>query len=81
MVRFLTHFSLAIVVLALTTAVATGFSMDDYPQPKKLVSIYHPRVQQWLKEIDLTGAPDIPLGQDDPTNCQTRPDPIPKPEE
>ncbi|KAF9951677.1 chitin deacetylase [Mortierella alpina] len=81
MVRFLTHFSLAIVVLALTTAVATGFSMDDYPQPKKLVSIYHPRVQQWLKEIDLTGAPDVPLGQDDPTNCHTRPDPIPKPED
>ncbi|KAF9573789.1 chitin deacetylase [Mortierella alpina] len=74
MVRFLTLFSLTIVVLALISEVV-GFSIDDYPKPKKLVSIYHPRVQQWLKEIDLTGAPDIPLGPVDPTNCTTRPPP------
>ncbi|KAG9319541.1 hypothetical protein KVV02_002595 [Mortierella alpina] len=73
MVRFLTLFSLAVVVLTLASGAVAGFSIDDYPKPKKLVSIYHPRVQQWLKEIDLTGAPDIPLGPVDPTNCTTRP--------
>lgn len=75
MVRFLTPFSLAVVIITLVSEVATGFSMDDYPKPKKLVSIYHPRVQQWLKEIDLTGAPDVPLGPVDPTNCTIRPPP------
>ncbi|KAF9949174.1 chitin deacetylase [Mortierella alpina] len=78
MVRFLTPFSLAVVLLTLAIGAAAAFSINDYPKPKKLVSIYHPRVQQWLKEIDLTGAPDIALGPVDPTNCTIRPTPAPE---
>ncbi|CAO3565402.1 unnamed protein product [Mortierella alpina] len=78
MVRFLTSIPLAVVFLTLIIGTVAGFSINDYPKPRKLVSIYHPRVQQWLKEIDLSGAPDVALGPVDPTNCTIRPPPAPE---
>ncbi|KAK3820074.1 MAG: family 4 carbohydrate esterase [Benniella sp.] len=45
----------------------------DYPAANKVPPVDSPQVQQWLKEIDLTGAPNIPLHKGDPPNCPNPP--------
>lgn len=80
MVRLL---SSSITVLAMTIAViqaqtapaaAPGtINIKDFPPANQVPPVNSPQVQQWLKEIDLTGAPNIPLHKGDPPNCPNPP--------
>lgn len=45
----------------------------DYPAANQVPPVNSPQVQQWLKEIDLTGAPSIPLHKGAPPNCPNPP--------
>ncbi|KAI1316553.1 chitin deacetylase [Mortierella claussenii] len=63
---------------ATTTAsasAATTAPASKYPTINQIPPIDSPEVQQWLKEIDLTGAPTIPLHTGDPPACPNPPDP------
>ncbi|KAH7057832.1 putative chitin deacetylase, partial [Linnemannia elongata] len=63
-------FSLTLVVLSLSVASAQAPIVNsDYPMPNEVPPTNSPEVLAWLKELDLTGAPDIPLRTGDPPNC------------
>lgn len=62
--------------LASTTPLATAaINKADFPPSSAVPSITHPQVQQWLAEIDLKGAPSIPLNVGDPPDCPAKVDP------
>ncbi|KAG0357990.1 hypothetical protein BC939DRAFT_503231 [Gamsiella multidivaricata] len=65
--------SLSILVLAL--AVVHAQVPSTYPPPNAVPDTKSPQVQAWLKEIDLTGAPNIPLHKGNPPSCPNPPIP------
>ncbi|KAG0210651.1 chitin deacetylase [Mortierella sp. GBA30] len=74
MIRLLAPPSIFVIVFTLVgITTVTAFSVSNYPAPKRIPSIYTPQVQQWLKEIDLTDAPDIPLRVGRPPACDVPP--------
>ncbi|KAF9102854.1 chitin deacetylase, partial [Mortierella sp. GBA35] len=52
--------------IPLTTA---AVNIAEFPATSAVPPVNHPQVQQWLSEIDLTGAPSIPLNVGDPPDC------------
>ncbi|KAF9429695.1 hypothetical protein BGZ94_009846, partial [Podila epigama] len=74
MVKFFTS-SITILVLSVTSAVVTAQGLTGYPEVNKVPDVNSPQVQAWLKEIDLTGAPTIPLHKGDPPECPNPPIP------
>ena len=48
----------------------------NYPKINDVPPIDSPEVIAWLKEIDLTGAPDLPLHKGDPPACPSPPNPL-----
>ncbi|KAG0356357.1 hypothetical protein BC939DRAFT_448247 [Gamsiella multidivaricata] len=61
-------------VAAATPSSAPGtINPSEYPAPDKIPPINSPEVQAWLKEIDLTGAPSIPLHTGQPPSCPNPP--------
>ncbi|KAF9160642.1 chitin deacetylase [Actinomortierella ambigua] len=56
-------------------AVANAQAMTGYPKINEIPDVNSPEVQAWLKEIDLTGAPDIPLHKGAPPACPNPPIP------
>ncbi|KAG0241560.1 chitin deacetylase [Actinomortierella wolfii] len=71
MVKFLSS-SFAIVAFI---AVANAQAMTGYPKVNEVPDVNSPEVQAWLKEIDLTGAPDLPLHKGAPPACPNPPIP------
>ncbi|KAF9912028.1 chitin deacetylase [Lobosporangium transversale] len=60
-------FSLSL--LALSAVYAEAQAISGYPPIDQVPDINSPEVQAWLKEIDLSRAPKIPLGEGDPPLC------------
>ncbi|ORZ08816.1 hypothetical protein BCR41DRAFT_291031, partial [Lobosporangium transversale] len=65
--------SLSLLLFAL--AIVHAQTSSPYPPPDQVPPIDSPQVQAWLKEIDLTGAPDIPLRPGNPPGCVSNPVP------
>ncbi|KAG0079932.1 chitin deacetylase [Linnemannia elongata] len=62
--------------LASTTPLTTAaINKADFPPSSAVPSVTHPQVQQWLAEIDLKGAPSIPLNVGEPPDCPAQVDP------
>ncbi|CAO3565021.1 unnamed protein product [Mortierella alpina] len=88
MVKLFTS-SITILVLAIATVKAQSSApspapsagapgtvvASKYPTPNAIPPINSPEVQQWLKEIDLTGAPQIALRTGAPPACPAKVDP------
>jgi hypothetical protein len=55
-----------------TTAPGT-IDPKKYPAVNQVPPVNSPEVIAWLKEIDLTGAPTIPLHKGDPPPCPNPP--------
>ncbi|KAK3823532.1 MAG: family 4 carbohydrate esterase, partial [Benniella sp.] len=47
----------------------------SYPRAGAVPPVDSPQVQAWLKEIDLSGAPDISLNHGEPPSCPSKIDP------
>ncbi|KAF9924138.1 chitin deacetylase [Linnemannia zychae] len=56
------------------TSVAAAINKADYPPSSAVPSVDHPQVKQWLSEIDLKGAPKIPLNVGEPPDCPDKVD-------
>ncbi|KAF9111418.1 chitin deacetylase [Mortierella sp. AM989] len=84
MVKFLTS-SIAVLVMTVATIQAqsttssapptTSAPATKYPAANQIPPTNSPEVQAWLKEIDLTGAPTIPLHKGNPPACPNPPIP------
>ncbi|KAF9952732.1 hypothetical protein BGZ70_000499, partial [Mortierella alpina] len=88
MVKLFTS-SITILVLAIATVQAQSSApspapsagapgtivASKYPTANAIPPTNSPEVQQWLKEIDLTGAPQIPLRTGAPPSCPAKVDP------
>ncbi|KAF9148644.1 chitin deacetylase [Linnemannia schmuckeri] len=62
--------------LASTTPLTTAaINKADFPPSSVVPSVTHPQVQQWLAEIDLKGAPSIPVNVGEPPDCPAKLDP------
>ncbi|KAG0076827.1 chitin deacetylase [Podila epicladia] len=73
MVKF---FTFSIAALALSVALVSAQTpLTGYPPVNKVPDVNSPEVQAWLKEIDLTGAPTIPLHKGEPPACPNPPIP------
>ncbi|KAF9431857.1 chitin deacetylase [Entomortierella beljakovae] len=82
MVKFISS-SIAVLVIAIATVNAqtttssapptTTSAATKYPAANAIPPIDSPEVQAWLKEIDLTGAPDLPLHKGNPPSCPNPP--------
>ncbi|KAG0328224.1 chitin deacetylase [Podila humilis] len=59
--------------LAVVKAQSTPIVISEYPKINEVPAINSPEVQAWLKEIDLTGAPAIPLHSGNPPSCPNPP--------
>ncbi|KAG0257717.1 chitin deacetylase [Mortierella polycephala] len=68
--------SLSVFLLTIAAVRAqTPIVIADYPTINEVPPINSPEVQAWLKEIDLTGAPDLPLHKGAPPECPNPPIP------
>ncbi|KAF9174747.1 chitin deacetylase [Mortierella sp. AD011] len=56
-----------------TTAAAAATTTITWPEANKVPPTNSAEVQAWLKEVDLTGAPDIELHTGDPPSCPNPP--------
>ncbi|KAF9343235.1 chitin deacetylase, partial [Mortierella sp. AD094] len=85
MVKFVTS-SIAVLVMTIATIQAQSNTKSappatasapasKYPAVNLVPPIDSPEVQAWLKEIDLTGAPNLPLHTGDPPVCPNPPIP------
>ncbi|KAG0023458.1 chitin deacetylase [Podila clonocystis] len=70
MVKFFTS---SIAALAMAALVSAQTPLTGYPPANQVPDVNSPEVQAWLKEIDLTGAPTIPLHKGDPPACPNPP--------
>lgn len=63
--------SVTVLVMATVIQAQTTIKIDAklYPTVNQIPPINSPEVIAWLKEIDLTGAPSIPLHTGDPPSC------------
>ncbi|GJJ71845.1 peptidoglycan-N-acetylglucosamine deacetylase [Entomortierella parvispora] len=71
---FASSLTILVVSLALVKA-QEPIVVANYPKPNAVPPINSPEVIAWLKEIDLTGAPDLPLHKGDPPSCPNPPIP------
>ncbi|KAG0267022.1 chitin deacetylase [Mortierella polycephala] len=67
--------SLSLLLLALVAVNADIQVIPGYPPIDQVPETNSPQVQAWLKKIDLTRAPKIPLGEGDPPLCPPAPFP------
>ncbi|KAF9190579.1 chitin deacetylase [Haplosporangium sp. Z 767] len=66
--------SLSVFLLTIAAVKAqTPIVIADYPPINEIPPTNSPEVQAWLKEIDLTGAPDLPLHVGAPPACPNPP--------
>ncbi|KAF9308956.1 chitin deacetylase [Podila horticola] len=72
MVKFFTS-SIAVLALSVALVSAQTPPLTGYPPVNQVPPVTSPEVQAWLKEIDLTGAPTIPLHTGDPPACPNPP--------
>ncbi|KAF9585394.1 chitin deacetylase [Lunasporangiospora selenospora] len=74
MVKLFTSIAIVAVSIAVARAQSTGpLDASKYPRPDAVPPTNSPEVQAWLKEIDLTGAPSLPLNK----NEECSPKPVP----
>lgn len=75
MVKFIAS-SFTIVVLSLAVVKAQApIVIANYPTINEVPPTNTPQVQAWLKEIDLTGAPTVPVRVGAPPPCAAPPHP------
>ncbi|KAF9984058.1 chitin deacetylase [Modicella reniformis] len=73
MVKLLSS-SVTVLVLAIASVQAqTTINPADYPAPNAIPPVNSPQVVAWLKEIDLTGAPNIKIHTGQPPACPNPP--------
>ena len=73
MVRlFVSSLTILVVSLALVKA-QEPIVVANYPKVNAVPPVDSPEVIAWLKEIDFTGAPAIPLHKGDPPSCPNPP--------
>lgn len=67
--------SLAVSLLVVATVNAQVAVIPGYPPIDQVPDVNSPEVKRWLKQIDLRGAPKIPVNNGDPPTCPTVPFP------
>ncbi|KAF9181553.1 chitin deacetylase [Haplosporangium sp. Z 11] len=69
--------TILVLTIAAVKAQTAGSTLNPalYPKPNEVPPTNSPEVQAWLKEIDLTGAPDLPLHTGEPPECPNPPIP------
>ncbi|KAF9307038.1 chitin deacetylase [Mortierella antarctica] len=74
MVKFiLSSFTILVLTLGVVKAQNTPIVVSQYPKINEVPPVNSPEVIAWLKEIDLTGAPTIPLHTGNPPACPNPP--------
>ncbi|KAF9390392.1 chitin deacetylase [Podila verticillata] len=74
MVKFIfSSFTVLVLTLAVVKAQNTPIVVSQYPKINEVPPVNSPEVIAWLKEIDLTGAPTIPLHTGNPPACPNPP--------
>jgi hypothetical protein len=69
---FVSSLTILVVSLALVKA-QEPIVITNYPKINEVPPIDSPEVIAWLKELDLTGAPDLPLHTGAPPVCPNPP--------
>ncbi|KAG0076292.1 chitin deacetylase [Podila epicladia] len=67
--------SFAVSLLAVAAVNAQVAVIPGYPPIDQVPDVNSPEVKHWLKQIDLRGAPKIPVNNGDPPTCPTVPFP------
>ncbi|KAF9905077.1 chitin deacetylase [Linnemannia zychae] len=66
-------FTTVVCFLVSTTPLATAaLNKAEFPPSSAVPPTDHPQVQQWLAEIDLSGAPEIALNTGEPPDCPAK---------